>query len=101
MTEKVQKLLDVFYTKNGPCCAGCDWWQYANSVAGQCIKAAPVSGDQRVAMLGITGTSLHVGAGHPLTERGHYCGDFKDEFDWSSLPPHYLRQIGRSTTGGV
>ena len=32
--------------------------------------------------------------GHMLTKRDHYCGAFKDNFDWGSLPPQYLRQIG-------
>ena len=23
----------------------------------------------------------------------HVCGDFKDDFDWTTLMPHYLRKI--------
>ena len=45
-------------------------------------------------MLGMSGCSLLLQAGHILTLRDHHCGDFKDEFDWSSLPKHYLRRIG-------
>jgi hypothetical protein len=90
-----QFLLDRFYTNFGPCCAGCDWWQHQNSWIGECIKSAPVSGEQRAAMLGIAGISLPIGAGHALTDRAHYCGDFKDEFDWSTLPVQYLKEIGR------
>lgn len=44
-------------------------------------------------MLGMEGCSIALPAGHVLTLRDHVCGDFKDDFDWSSLPPHYLRQI--------
>jgi hypothetical protein len=36
-------------------------------------------------------------AGHILTNREHHCGDFKDEFDWTTLPPRYLRRIGKET----
>lgn len=94
--ERSQELADRFYTLNGPCCAGCDWWRSAKSVAGECIKSTPVAGEQRYAMLGVSGTSLPMGAGHILTFREHHCGDFKDDFDWSSLSPHYLRRIGRT-----
>ena len=45
-------------------------------------------------MLGMSGCSLPLQAGHILTPRDHHCGDFEDEFDWSSLPTHYLRRIG-------
>ena len=95
MSAKRQEILDRFYTQNGPCCAGCDWWHSANSVAGECHKAAPVAGEQRGAMLGITYSSLPLGAGHPFTLREHRCGDFKDEYDWGSLPLLYLKRIGR------
>ena len=91
----VSEIIDSFYIKHGPCCAGCDWWQYANSVAGQCIKSAPVTASERLSVTGISSISVHIGAGHPITFRDHYCGDFKDEFDWSSLPSHYLRRIGK------
>lgn len=95
------RILDSFYTQHGPCCAGCDWWQAANSAAGQCTRSAPVPGAQRFAVLGITGTSLPMAAGHVMTPREHMCGDFKDEFDWSTLPPLYLRRIGRNATTGA
>lgn len=42
-----------------------------------------------------TGLSVHpASAGHVATPRGHVCGEFKDEFDWSTLPKAYLTQIG-------
>ena len=53
-----------------------------------------MSGPQRVAMLGFTNLSRSPGAGHAWTKRDHHCGDFADTFDWTTLPPHYLRRIG-------
>lgn len=91
----MQRILDSFYTAHGPCCAGCDWWASHNSCAGECTRSAPVPGAQRVAMLGITYSSLPMAAGHVMTPREHRCGDFKDEFDWRTLPPLYLKRIGR------
>lgn len=96
MTDRTQEIADRFYVENGPCCAGCDWWASANSVAGECRRSAPVSGDERIAMLGTSYTSYPVRAGHVMTLREHHCGDFKDDFEWSTLPAHYLRRIGRA-----
>ena len=45
-------------------------------------------------MLGFTLCTLSIPAGHVMTERDHHCGDFKDSFDWSSLPMLYLKRIG-------
>ena len=90
-----QELLDAFYAKKGPCCAGCDWWHWINSLVGECRKSAPVGGAERSAMLGIRVTSLPLEAGHVMTRREHHCGDFVDNFDWASLPAAYLRRIGR------
>ena len=38
--------------------------------------------------------TLPASAGHIVTPRGHSCGEFRDDFDWSSLPPSYQRSIG-------
>jgi len=76
--KQADDLLTEFYRKNGPCCAGCDHWHWQNSRMGECHKAAPVSGADRIAGLGIHGMSLAVGAGHPITGRHHHCGDFID-----------------------
>jgi len=70
--------IDAFYQAQGPCCAGCDHWRWHNGVAGECVKAAPVAGADRSAMLGIMDCSLFIGAGHPFTPRDHVCGDFRD-----------------------
>ena len=90
-----QEAVDRFYAANGPCCAGCDWWSWTNSLVGECTRSAPVSGEQRYAMLGLKFTSQPMTAGHVMTRREHRCGDFKDEFDWASLSPLYLKRIGR------
>lgn len=78
MTAKTQAIIDEFYEKHGPCCAGCDWWRWHNSIAGECTRSAPVAGKQRVAMLGISGASLAPEAGHVMTLRDHVCGEFRD-----------------------
>lgn len=93
--EQVQLIADRFYTQHGPCCAGCDWWASFNSAVGECRRSAPVPGEQRTAMMRLKFISAPIEAGHVITPREHHCGDFKDDFDWSSLPAHYLRQIGR------
>ena len=76
--EQTQAIIDAYADKHSPCCAGCDWWRWHNSVAGECICTAPVSGAERAAMLGITWISCPIPAGHIMTPRDHYCGDFKD-----------------------
>ena len=95
---KTQEACDRFYVEHGPCCAGCDWWHHINALVGECHRSAPVSADQRFSMVRMDWHTYRFQspeAGHILTNREHHCGDFKDEFDWSSLPPHYLRKIGR------
>lgn len=81
--QSTQEAVDAFYQQHGPCCAGCDWWRYYNSTVGECIKSAPVSGAERTAMLGIQSLSMQIGAGHALTTRDHFCGDFVDSHDWT------------------
>jgi hypothetical protein len=92
--DATQEHLDQFYFRHGPCCAGCDWWRHISSLVGDCTRSAPVSGDERMSMLGISNCSLPFDAGHVITEREHVCGDFKDEFDWTSLPPPYRKRVG-------
>lgn len=94
-----QRILDQFYAAHGPCCAGCDWWRWLNSVIGECHRSAPVSGRERTAMIGIRVHSQAQETGHIMTPREHVCGDFRDEFDWSSLPAPYLRSIGKESGG--
>lgn len=77
--QRTQRVIDTFYEKHGPCCAGCDWWRWYNSLVGDCTRSAPVSGEQRIAMIGIRSPSISPGAGHVMTPREHVCGEFKDE----------------------
>lgn len=91
-----QELVDLFYHSRGPCCAGCDWWHSLNSGVGECRRSAPVPGAERIGMLGISGPSLPIEAGHVLTRKEHHCGEFKDEFDWSVLPLAYQKRLGIS-----
>lgn len=77
--ERTQARVDAFHKEHGPCCAGCDWWRWHNSLVGECIKSAPVASAERFAMLGIESSSLTPGAGHIMTPREHVCGEFKDE----------------------
>jgi hypothetical protein len=94
MRNPDQQAIDAFYWKHGPCCSGCDYWETPNGVVGDCKKSTPVSGAQRWSMLGISSASIEPMAGHIVTRRDHVCGEFKDGFDWLSLPAHYLREIG-------
>ncbi len=79
MSDRIQDFLDRFYSKNGPCCAGCDHWRWLNSIAGECTASAPVSGEDRIGMLSLHAPTIPMEAGHIITWRGHTCGDFKDE----------------------
>jgi len=89
-----QEYIDKFYWQNGPCCAGCDYWRHINSLVGDCSNSAPVSGRERTDVLGIEQTTMRLPAGHIMTERDHHCGDFKDDFDWTTLPLPYRMRVG-------
>ena len=93
-----QEAADRFYWSHGPCCAGCNWWTRANSAVGECRRSAPVSGAERLVMLGMKFCSLLPGAGHVMTPRSHMCGEFRDDFDWATLPAAYRRRIGWKQT---
>jgi hypothetical protein len=93
MTDLRQESLDTFYWRNGPCCAGCDWWRSISALIGDCTRSAPVSGHERTSMLGIR-SSHKFDAGHVVTKRGHHCGEFKDDFDWTTLPLPYRKRVG-------
>jgi hypothetical protein len=74
-----QNKIDEFYRKNGQCCAGCDFWRWHNSVAGDCIKSNLVSGRDRASFLGIKNLSVEVESGHVITPRDYHCENFQDE----------------------
>ncbi len=99
MSDTTQEWYDSFYFSHGPCCAGCDWWRGIGAKVGECTRSAPVAAEQRYAMLGISWTSMPLAAGHTLTAHDHKCGDFKDDFDWSTLPLPYRKRIGELTGG--
>jgi hypothetical protein len=92
-----QEHLDAFYHQRGPCCAGCDWWHSLSSLVGECHQSAMVGGIERWAAVGIENCSMPQKAGHVITNREHVCGQFKDEFDWSSLPIDYRKRVGELT----
>lgn len=94
MANPTQEFLDRFYWQNGSCCAGCDWWHSISPKKGECHRAPIVSGNDRMLAMDITSCSLPFGSGHPITDLDHVCGEFKDEFDWSSLPPSYRSSVG-------
>ena len=95
MEENLQERIDKFYFKHGPCCAGCDWWRYINSRVGECTQSAPVPSSERAAMLEIENSTLTGNSGHILTRREHVCGQFKDDFDWSSLSLPYQKRLSQ------
>ncbi|TPK59012.1 hypothetical protein FJ551_25700 [Mesorhizobium sp. B2-5-1] len=97
MSER-QEFIDRFYFAHGRCCAGCDWWRSITALIGDCTKSAPVSGEERANMLGIEKCSMRFASGHIVTPRDHVCGEFKDDFDWRSLPLPYRRRVGAPTT---
>jgi hypothetical protein len=89
-----QEHLDRFYFRRGPCCAGCDWWRSLSSLVGECTNSKIIGGAERWDMIGIESCSLRLKAGHAITQRDHVCGNFKDEFDWASLPLPYRKRVG-------
>ena len=93
-TDRQQEAVDRFYWLHGPCCAGCDWWRRINLAAGECLRSAPVAAVDRFSMLGTMSASLSAGAGQAVTPRDHWCGEFKDDFDWAALPISYRKRIG-------
>lgn len=87
-----QEILDTFYFSKGPCCAGCDWWRHWNALTGECVRHAPRPAPEVHSCLYFEGSNS--AGGHPVTSRDYHCGDFKDEFDWSTLPLPYRKRVG-------
>lgn len=90
-----QESVDTFYFRTGKCCAGCDWWRSLSPLIGNCTRSRIVSGKERADMLGLEHCSLRIKAGHAVTRRDYVCGEFKDEFDWTTLPLPYRKRIGQ------
>lgn len=87
-----QEFLDQFYHATGPCCAGCDWWRHFNALVGECVRHAPRP--EIAVPFHLNFQSMISEQGHPVTRREYHCGDFKDEFDWSTLPLPYRKRVG-------
>jgi len=91
--ERRQSRIDAFYHAKGPCCAGCDWWRWHSALLGECTRSAPVSADETIGMLGIKGFSGPLEAGHVLTPREHFCGEFRDTYLWTDEEIGKLRNM--------
>ena len=89
-----QEKLDRHYWAHGRSCAGCDHWSSDSSLIGECMSAPPVSGADVLRSLGITFSTYTPAPGQPYTTHDHVCGAFKDDFDWTTLDPEYLKRIG-------
>lgn len=76
----VQNGHDDFYKNNGDCCAGCDYWRWFNSRVGECVRFPPNQSHDAAAGLGMECCSLQSTAN--MTSREHWCGEFKDTYDW-------------------
>jgi len=79
MSRRTDVAVLAYAASHNPCCAGCDHWRYINSVAGECLRTAPVAGPDRIGLLGIVWSSAQPGPGHIMTPRGHVCSEFRDE----------------------
>lgn len=90
----LQEQMDRFYFSHGQCCAGCDWWRSISSLVGECTRSAIVSGKERMDALGIESSSYRTKSGHPITDRSYKCGEFKDDFDWTTLSLGYRKRVG-------
>lgn len=91
---------DRMYWARGQCCAGCDHWQSDMARTGRCQAGGIVSGHD--VMMSITGggfSSYTPPPGYPYRPDDHWCSLFKDDFDWSTLDPEYLRSVGAMRNG--
>jgi len=96
-----QELMDRYYWSHGPCCAGCDHWSSEGGYNGKCAAAGVMSGSDVLRSLGITFSTFIVEPGFPFTRHDFYCGKFRDDFDWASLPMEYLDAIGALSAGQI
>lgn len=95
MSAETQEMLDRFYWKHGPCCAGCDHWRALDGFIGECRKRAeqPLveSPKRRI-------SAIHARTAMPIsrevTARHHRCEVFMDGFPWQAMPLPYLERIG-------
>lgn len=98
-SEWYQKRCDSDYWKYGQRCSGCDFWASSEGYTGECQHAGIVSGQDVLRSMGITFSTLLPPPGYPYREASHWCANFKDDFDWSTLPSEYLHEIGAMKDG--
>ena len=98
---RYQETCDRMYWSRGQCCAGCDHWASDGSLTGECSAAGIMSGADVLRSMGVTFSSYMPKPGFPFTRAEHACGLFRDDFDWSSLYPAYLRRIGAIRDGAL
>lgn len=96
-----QEVCDTDYWKFGQCCAGCDFWNSEKGYSGECRAAGIVSGREVLASIGIVSWSGPLKPGYPMTHGDHWCGQFRDEFDWSILDRDYLGRVGALDRGSL
>lgn len=96
-----QEVCDREYWQHGQRCCGCDFWQSEGGRSGRCSAAGIVSGEQVLRSLGVIWTSAWgiEPPGFPYTRKSFWCGKFKDDFDWSTLPLDYQKRIGAFRDG--
>lgn len=97
--ERYQERCDRMYWTQGQCCAGCDHWSSDGGRSGECAGAGIVSGADVMRSIGATFSSHFAPPGFPFTRDDHYCGLFRDDFDWSTLDADYLTRIGAMKDG--
>lgn len=76
-SARLQRHVDAYADKFGPCCAGCDFWRWINTAVGECVRHAPDPSHDAAAGLGLHGVSLGKSS-TMLTKRDQWCGDFSD-----------------------
>jgi len=99
--QRYQFICDTIYWSEGQCCAGCDYWQSDAGKVGYCTKGPKVSSEDSLAGIGIFNCSLPPATSHVLTKSNEWCGEFKDDFNWSDLDSDYLDSIGAMICGRV
>ena len=92
---------DRRYWKYGQRCSGCDYWASLAGNWGECQRGGIVSGSDVLRSMGITFSTHIPPPGYPSTEEGHWCANFKDDFDWSILESEYLTSIGAMKDGAL
>lgn len=85
---------DKFYMENGNCCSGCDHWRGMGGTIGECTNSKIMPWKDIMGFLGWENCTMNGKAGHAITRRDYVCGQFKDDFNWESLPLLYLKRIG-------